>query len=111
MTTISQHRPPTVPAPDQPPRRNYLNNGYSVRSWLLTTDHKRIAVLYLLSVTFFFMIGGLAASVVRLDLTAALRGRCQRTGGRDREDENRESVNRLPSVSAHALLESMRRAV
>src|SRR5207249_8429481 len=36
--------------------------------WLLTTDHKRIAILYLLSITFFFAIGGLAATVVRLDL-------------------------------------------
>jgi cytochrome c oxidase subunit 1 len=52
----------------QPPRRNYLNASYTVRSWLLTTDHKRIAILYLLSITFFFVIGGLAATVVRLDL-------------------------------------------
>ncbi len=51
-----------------PPRRNYLTAGYSVRSWLLTTDHKRIAILYLLTITFFFMIGGAAATVVRLDL-------------------------------------------
>ena len=50
------------------PGRNYLNAGYTVRSWLLTTDHKRIAILYLLSITFFFVIGGLAATVVRLDL-------------------------------------------
>ena len=50
------------------PGRNYLNNGYTVRSWLLTTDHKRIAILYLLSVTFFFVIGGVAATIVRLDL-------------------------------------------
>ncbi|HJT35900.1 MAG TPA: cbb3-type cytochrome c oxidase subunit I [Pirellulales bacterium] len=56
------------PAVDAPPRRNYLTAGYSVRSWLLTTDHKRIAILYLLSITFFFMIGGAAATVVRLDL-------------------------------------------
>ena len=33
------------------PKENYLTNGYGLKSWLLTTDHKRIAVLYLVSVT------------------------------------------------------------
>src|SRR5438876_927536 len=47
---------------------NYLTNGYTVRSWLLTTDHKRIALLYLLAVTFFFWIGGFAAMLIRLEL-------------------------------------------
>jgi cytochrome c oxidase subunit 1 len=47
---------------------NYLNADYRVRSWLLTTDHKRIAVLYLLSLTFFFFIGGAFAVVMRLEL-------------------------------------------
>ena len=41
-------------------RVNYLNAGYGPRSWLLTTDHKRIAILYLIGVTVFFAIGGLA---------------------------------------------------
>src|SRR6187397_3461915 len=50
------------------PRRNYLTAAYTVRSWLLTVDHKRIALLYLAGVTFFFVIGGLAATVVRLEL-------------------------------------------
>ena len=50
------------------PKRHYLNAGYTVRSWFFTTDHKRIALLYLLSITFFFVIGGAAATVVRLDL-------------------------------------------
>jgi cytochrome c oxidase subunit 1 len=47
---------------------NYLNDGFTVKSWLLTTDHKRIAILYLLSITFFFFIGGLAALLMRLEL-------------------------------------------
>src|SRR6185369_13555990 len=68
MSTILES-PATVAAqPDRLPTRHYLNAGYTVRSWLLTTDHKRIAILYLLSITFFFAIGGLAATVVRLDL-------------------------------------------
>ncbi len=50
------------------PRTDYLNAGYSVRSWLLTQDHKRIALLYLLAITFMFFIGGAAAVLFRLDL-------------------------------------------
>jgi len=48
--------------------KNYLNDGYGVASWLLTTDHKRIAVLYMISITFFFFIGGTAATLMRLEL-------------------------------------------
>jgi len=50
------------------PRLNYLNNGFTLRSWLLTKDHKRIAILYLLSVSVFFLIGGIYASLIRLEL-------------------------------------------
>src|SRR4028119_1086816 len=50
------------------PKLNYLNNGYTLRSWLLTKDHKRIAILYLLSVSAFFMMGGLYAAGIRLEL-------------------------------------------
>ena len=45
-----------------------LNAAHTVSSWLLTTDHKRIAILYLISVTFFFALGGLFAVLVRLEL-------------------------------------------
>jgi len=48
---------------------NYLNVATSIKSWLLTGDHKRIAMLYLLSVSFFFLLGGLAAGLVRFELT------------------------------------------
>jgi cytochrome c oxidase subunit 1 len=51
-----------------PERDNYLTNGYGIKSWLLTTDHKRIAMLYLASITFFFFIGGMFALLVRLEL-------------------------------------------
>jgi cytochrome c oxidase subunit I len=47
---------------------NYLNTEYGIKSWLLTTDHKRIALLYLLTVTFFFFIGGFFALLIRLEL-------------------------------------------
>jgi cytochrome c oxidase subunit 1 len=49
-------------------RENYLNANYGVRSWLLTTDHKRIALLYLASITFFFFVGGFFALMIRLEL-------------------------------------------
>jgi cytochrome c oxidase subunit I len=47
---------------------HYLNADYGLMSWLLTTDHKRIALLYLVSITFFFFIGGAAATLIRLEL-------------------------------------------
>ena len=49
-------------------REHYLNKEYGIRSWLLTTDHKRIALLYLVSITFFFFIGGFLALLIRLEL-------------------------------------------
>ncbi len=51
-----------------PRRVHYLNVSHGVKSWLLTLDHKRIALLYLISVTFFFFIGGLMAVFIRLEL-------------------------------------------
>ncbi|GAI57704.1 unnamed protein product, partial [marine sediment metagenome] len=50
------------------PEKSYLNQTYGIRSWLLTVDHKRIALLYLASVTFFFFIGGFFAMMIRLHL-------------------------------------------
>ncbi len=68
MTTLLAPAPSPAPEPASPPRRHYLNSGYSVKSWLLTVDHKRIGLLYLFSITLFFVVGGLAATIVRLDL-------------------------------------------
>lgn len=50
------------------PKPNYLNSEHGIRSWLFTTDHKRIALLYLASVTAFFFIGGFFALLIRLEL-------------------------------------------
>ena len=50
------------------PTRNYLNVDYRFRSWLVTTDHKRIAILFMISVTLFFFVGGAAAVLFRLEL-------------------------------------------
>lgn len=50
------------------PRVHYLNASYGWKSWLFTTDHKRIAWLYLAAITFFFFVGGAAATLMRLNL-------------------------------------------
>jgi cytochrome c oxidase subunit I len=56
------------PHPPPPRRPNYLNVSFGVKSWLLTVDHKRIALLYLASVTLMFFIGGAFATLIRLEL-------------------------------------------
>src|SRR6516225_2462936 len=50
------------------PTLNYLNNGHGLKSWLPTKDHKRIALLYLFSITAFFFLGGFFALMIRLEL-------------------------------------------
>jgi cytochrome c oxidase subunit 1 len=57
----------SAPEP-QLPKQHYLNADYGVRSWLFTIDHKRIALLYLASVTFMFFLGGIYAAAIRLEL-------------------------------------------
>jgi cytochrome c oxidase subunit 1 len=54
--------------PTVEPREHCLNVNYGIRSWLLTKDHKRIALLYLASLTFFFFLGGAFAVLIRLEL-------------------------------------------
>ena len=54
---------PTIGRPD-----DYLHDEHTLRSWLFTLDHKRIGILYLLSITGFFIVGAVAAGLVRLSL-------------------------------------------
>ena len=58
-------------AADLPP--NYLTSENTVRSWLLTRDHKRIALLFFASITFFFFVGGIAATLIRIHLVDPVR--------------------------------------
>ncbi|MCX7513257.1 cytochrome c oxidase subunit I [Frateuria sp. STR12] len=58
MSTVERPAPP----------RSYLEEGFGLRSWLTTHDHKRIAILYGIGITAFFFLGGLAAALVRLEL-------------------------------------------
>ena len=62
MRPFESFEPPTAA------RVNYLNAEYGLKSWLLTKDHKRIALLYLGSISVFFFIGGLYALFIRLEL-------------------------------------------
>ena len=57
----------TAPPPVKE-EKNYLNATEGLKSWLLTFDHKRIGILYLLGVTFFFALGGIFAALIRLEL-------------------------------------------
>ena len=47
---------------------NYLGAGQTVKSWLLTTDHKRVGLLYLFSIMLFFAIAAIAAALMRFEL-------------------------------------------
>lgn len=49
---------------------NYLNETKGIKSWLFSLDHKRIALLYLGSVMTFFLVGGIFALLIRLELFA-----------------------------------------
>src|SRR5579864_3001602 len=58
----------TTAIPATMPKEHYLNHEFGIKSWLLTKDHKRIGILYMLSITFFFVIGGIGATLIRLNL-------------------------------------------
>lgn len=67
---LQSKSPVTEEAQEKAQGSNYLNAGHTLASWLLTKDHKRIAVLYLISVSIFFAIGSIAAMMIRLELTS-----------------------------------------
>ncbi len=53
---------------DERKAENYLNAGQTLSSWLITFDHKRIGILFAISITAFFAIGGAAMTLIRLEL-------------------------------------------
>ena len=67
MSAIPLAASPNGPLPTGRPE-DYLSAGRTVGSWLLTTDHKRIGILYLVSIFGFFLLAALAASLMRLEL-------------------------------------------
>ncbi|MCP3902747.1 MAG: cytochrome c oxidase subunit I [Planctomycetes bacterium] len=58
----------TAPVPLDLERTNYLTHTRGVLSWLLTLDHKRIGLMYLVSVLASFLLGGIFALLVRTEL-------------------------------------------
>ena len=54
---------PTIGRP-----KDYLHEKSTLWSWFFTIDHKRIALLYLASITAYFIIGAIAAGLIRLSL-------------------------------------------
>ncbi len=70
MSTLSVLHPQGGHEPEypEPQKENYLNHAYGWKSWLFTVDHKRIGLLYLVSVTAFFMVGMAAAGLIRYNL-------------------------------------------
>jgi cytochrome c oxidase subunit 1 len=74
MSSLDAPFPPAAAPPATPESRvrfahtNYINAHYGIKSWLLTKDHKRIALLYLGSISLFFALGGVYAMMIRLEL-------------------------------------------
>ncbi len=68
MNTSAAHPSAPTTAETGFERKNYLNADYGVLSWLLTRDHKRIAILYLISVSAFFALGSIFAALIRFEL-------------------------------------------
>jgi cytochrome c oxidase subunit 1 len=64
----SARREDFLPATPELPALHYLNSSHGLASWLLTKDHKRIAILYLITISIFFFLGGLFAIGIRVEL-------------------------------------------
>src|SRR3954453_16730037 len=72
MSAITEIRPGEVFVSERPVK-NYLTEGRTLKSWLLTTDHKRIGILYLYSILVFFFIAAVAGAVIRAELITPQR--------------------------------------
>jgi len=58
---------PLLPPEEEARRETYLNVARDVKSWVLTTDHKRIGILYLVTTVFALMLGGAFALLLRTE--------------------------------------------
>jgi cytochrome c oxidase subunit 1 len=67
-TTLPQTETPEIPAPPQRLLTYFEDGGRTIGSWLFTTDHKRIGLLYLYSILFFFTVAAIAAAMMRMEL-------------------------------------------
>ena len=67
-TVIDSRTQPQPEFPSSGPVEDYIASEFTVKSWLLTQDHKRIGILYMITITLFFFIGGVMATLIRLEL-------------------------------------------
>ncbi|MEZ0393103.1 MAG: cbb3-type cytochrome c oxidase subunit I, partial [Pseudobdellovibrionaceae bacterium] len=51
--------------------KNYINEFAGIKSWLTSLDHKRIGLMYMISVLTFFLVGGIMALLIRMELFTA----------------------------------------
>ena len=68
MSTATLEQPP-APAPAAKKKGSFYTDGWTLKSWLLTHDHKRIGIMYLIGITIFFLVGGIFAAGVRAELS------------------------------------------
>jgi len=54
--------------PEENPKEHYLNAEKGIWAWMTTIDHKKIGLLYLASIVFFFFVGGMLALLLRTEL-------------------------------------------
>lgn len=54
--------------PQAPPETKDYLSAHTLHSWFLTTDHKRIGLLFLFSILFFFTVAAIAAGLMRSEL-------------------------------------------
>ena len=66
--TLPQTDPLTLLQPAHAGADYFHEGGSTLRSWLLTTDHKRIGILFLYSIVFFFAVAAVAAALMRMEL-------------------------------------------
>jgi cytochrome c oxidase subunit 1 len=57
-----------IPAPPKRLLNYFEEGGRTLASWLLTSDHKRIGILYLYSILFYFTVAAIAAALMRMEL-------------------------------------------
>ena len=61
----------TITQSPEPSYLKYLGKGRGIKSWIFSTDHKRIGLLYLISLLSFFAVGVTFGFLMRLELISA----------------------------------------
>ncbi|MGN6627572.1 MAG: cytochrome c oxidase subunit I [Tepidisphaeraceae bacterium] len=68
MSTLNPSMPAYPAAEHEPHGDSYLTHERGLKSWLLTLDHKRIGIMYMIGVCAAFGLGGIFAMLVRTQL-------------------------------------------